>query len=105
MRDDLLLSQARGNGDKTLIELKRNIEMILDTTHLLAVFNTLISNHLHIAGVVSEYGDLLGIVTMEDILEYLIGYEIVDEHDRHVDMQQLAKKLKEQKKPTNHETG
>jgi CBS domain containing-hemolysin-like protein len=34
---------------------------------------------------------------MEDILEHLIGYEIVDEHDKHVDMQKWAKKIKDKK--------
>lgn len=93
MRDDLLLSQARGNGAKPLSELQRPIEMLVDKTHLLAAFNVMIRGRHHICLVINEYGEITGIVTLEDILEHLIGFEIVDERDEHVDMQKLAKKM------------
>ena len=93
MRNELLLSQARGNNKKQLVEMKRPIEMILDSTKLLSAFNTMIKNSLHIAVVINEYGDILGMITLEDILEHLIGFEIVDEHDQHIDMQSLVKKM------------
>ena len=43
--------------------------------------------------VVNEYGDPLGIATMEDLLETMLGIEIVDESDIHVDMQERAREL------------
>jgi CBS domain containing-hemolysin-like protein len=43
--------------------------------------------------VVDEYGGLEGILTLEDLLETLLGLEIVDEGDANVDMQQLARRL------------
>jgi CBS domain containing-hemolysin-like protein len=43
--------------------------------------------------VVSEYGDPLGIATMEDLLETMLGMEIVDESDSHIDMQERARQL------------
>ena len=47
----------------------------------------------HIAIVVGEYGETQGLVTMEDVIETLLGFEIVDEGDKIEDMQQLARKL------------
>jgi CBS domain containing-hemolysin-like protein len=43
--------------------------------------------------VVDEYGSVAGILTLEDLLETLLGLEIVDESDKTVDMQQLARNL------------
>ena len=47
-------------------------------------------------GVLDEYGDITGIVTLEDVLESLLGEEIVDEADSAVDMQEVARMRKQQ---------
>lgn len=46
----------------------------------------------HLALIVSEFGDVRGLITLEDILEYLLGDEIVDEYDQEVDMQVAARR-------------
>ncbi|MEA3505523.1 MAG: CNNM domain-containing protein [Bacteroidota bacterium] len=74
-----------------LKDIKRNILIVPDTNPLFSVWETLLEKQEHIALVVEEYGGVDGIVTMEDIIETLLGFEIVDETDTITDMQQYAR--------------
>ena len=56
------------------------------------MFEWFLEKQEHIAAVVDEYGGFSGIVTMEDVVETLIGMEIVDEADAIEDMQKQARK-------------
>ena len=62
-------------------------------------FNQLLEKKEHISIVIDEYGGLVGIVTLEDILETLIGLEIIDESDQEVDMQKFARQKWKNKNP------
>ena len=77
--------------NESLTVFKRNILTYPNTVNLFALFNHLIQKKEHIAIIVDEYGGLDGIVTMEDIIETLIGIEIIDEKDQVVDLQKYAK--------------
>ncbi|NLA25466.1 MAG: DUF21 domain-containing protein, partial [Bacteroidales bacterium] len=84
----------------TLADLKRNIIFVHDTKPLFSVWEQMLEAKEHIAVVVDEYGGFDGIVTMEDIIETLLGFEIVDEKDTITDMQQYARerwKIKQEK--------
>ncbi len=48
----------------------------------------------HIVGLLDEYGSFEGVVSLEDVLECLLGSEIVDEYDQTPDLQALARKRK-----------
>jgi len=74
-----------------LKDLKREIVFIPNSKPLFGVWELLLDKKEHIAVVVDEYGGMDGIVTMEDIIETLLGFEIVDEKDTIADMQQFAR--------------
>lgn len=93
IRDDLLLAQARGNSDSKLSNYVREMPTLLDNMFLSHAMKELLLHKAHICLIVDEYGTVRGILTLEDILETLIGQEIIDEGDKNVDMQILAKRL------------
>ena len=66
--------------------------MIPEVSSLPELFKLLIEKNTHIAMVIDEYGGMAGIVTMEDIIETLLGLEITDEVDNVEDLQELARK-------------
>ena len=92
MKDQVLESIVDGRATDPLISLKREIIAVPVDYPILELFNRLLSEREHIALVVDEFGGMDGIVTMEDVIETLLGVEIVDESDRTVDMQVLARR-------------
>lgn len=93
LKDQLLEAIIKGNGDNTLKSIARKINVISRNLPIKSLFDKLIDQREHIALVVDEYGSLSGLVTQEDIIETLLGLEIVDESDGHEDLQQLARKM------------
>lgn len=93
LRSDLLLAQARGNTDTPLSTYRRAMPAIPETSDLHQAFDMFMRERAHIMLVVNEYGGTEGIVTLEDILETMIGLEIVDEGDATTDMQAYARRL------------
>lgn len=91
LHSDLLIRAAGQQGDVPLSELSRPLETVPSDLSLRQLFERLMNTRAHIALVVDEYGGTAGVVTMEDLLETLIGLEIVDEADVVHDMQELAR--------------
>ena len=87
-----LLNLVEGKGDETLNSLRRDIIISHSATPIPDLLDKFIAKKEHIALVVDEYGGTEGIVTMEDIIETLLGIEIVDEMDNAEDMRALARK-------------
>ncbi|GHF17894.1 hypothetical protein GCM10017044_10460 [Kordiimonas sediminis] len=90
LRADLLMAQARDEFAKPLSSFKRPFLMISTHASVSETFDRLLHERSHIALVIDEYGTMQGIVTLEDVLETLIGLEITDELDAVEDMQKLA---------------
>jgi CBS domain containing-hemolysin-like protein len=93
LRSDLLLSHARGNSENNLEVYRREMPALPDNSSLQAAFEQFIEKRGHIMLVVDEYGSMEGILTLEDILETILGIEIVDEGDTIDDMRKLARRL------------
>lgn len=92
LKTDILLAQAQDKFDTTLESLARPIKAVPPTASLSDALEILLNQREHIALVVDEYGGTDGLVTLEDLIETLLGMEIVDEADKHADMQRLARK-------------
>ncbi len=92
LKDELLLNLVEENDDKSLGEIRRDVLIVHKTLAIPDLLDKFINKKEHMALVVDEFGGMEGIVTMEDIIETLLGLEIVDESDNTEDMQALARR-------------
>ena len=90
-RETVFEKLAEDQVELKLKDIKREIIVVPNTNHLFKVWEILLEKKEHIALIVDEFGGMDGIVTMEDIIETLLGFEIVDEKDTITDMQQYAR--------------
>ena len=88
---ELLLDDR--TDESALDALIRPLPSVLDQVNVDRLFQRMITEHHHIMAVVDEYGSFLGLVTLEDVLETIFGFEIVDERDQVSDLQEYARKL------------
>ena len=92
LKSELLMDDIRNDGKTKLKDFtKREMRPVLEETRLSTVLEKLLDNREHILLVVDQHGGLEGVVTLEDVVETLVGIEIVDEVDRHVDMRKVAR--------------
>lgn len=90
-RQEVFENLAEDKHNLCLKDIKRNILIVPSSIVLFSLWEKLLEKKEHIALIVDEYGGLDGIVTMEDIIETLLGLEIVDEKDTVADMQKFAR--------------
>lgn len=92
LREALLNAQAKDHGDQPIHTFQRELPAVSETATLSKVLDIFLDQHQHIAMVVNEYGEPKGVVSLEDLVETLLGEEIVDEGDKVADMRELARK-------------
>ena len=90
LRMDALQLMAEDKFDRTLAELRRDVASFPEETTIDRIWDEMLQKKEQIAIIINEYGSFQGLLTMEDIIETVLGDEIVDERDVVVDMQQLA---------------
>jgi CBS domain containing-hemolysin-like protein len=92
LKDTLLEAIIDGKGEDTLASIRRNMLITNRGLSIPDLFDKLIKEKEHIALVVDEYGSVSGIVSQEDVIETLLGLEIMDESDSVADLQAHARK-------------
>jgi CBS domain containing-hemolysin-like protein len=92
LKDDVYKSVAEDKHDLKLADLKREVLVVNRNVPIPKLFEKLVQAKEHMALVVDEYGSVSGLVTMEDVIETLLGLEIMDESDTIEDLQVLARK-------------
>jgi CBS domain containing-hemolysin-like protein len=91
LRQEILEKMAEDKFTTTLDEITRPIMTFKEDDTVSDIWEKMLEKKEHISVILDEYGSVRGIVTMEDVIETMIGHEIVDETDEVVDMQEYAK--------------
>lgn len=92
LKDDVLKVMAEDKGDRKLSEIAREIHIVSAEMNALSAMEELIRKKAHISLVVDRYGGTEGVLTIEDLVEELLGLEIVDETDTVRDLRSMARR-------------
>ncbi len=92
LRRDIMSQIAQKKTDLQVKTMARPPVFVPEKISVYKLLNQLIATKTHLAVVLDEYGGFIGVVTMEDAIETLLGKEIVDETDPVEDMRKLARK-------------
>jgi CBS domain containing-hemolysin-like protein len=109
-RRDVLTAMAQDQWDRRLDEMMRPVDFVADSLSVDRLLRRFQETGQHLVMVIDEYGGLAGLVTLEDVLEEILGTEIVDEFDPAIDMRELAHRRRqmsvssyERRKPGDHQ--
>ena len=88
---ELFMALSEGKKEMPLTEIMRPIHFVVETAKLNNVLMEFMRLRNHLFAVIDEYGGLSGLVSLEDILEEILGREIIDESDQVADKRELAR--------------
>ena len=91
LRQEILEKMAEDKFATKLHDILRPIMTFGEEDSVADIWEKMLEKKEHISVILDEYGSLRGIVTLEDVIETMLGHEIVDEKDEVVDMQEYAK--------------
>jgi CBS domain containing-hemolysin-like protein len=91
LRQEILEKMAEDKFNTRLHDILRPIMTFTEDDSVADIWERLLEKKEHISVILDEYGSVRGIVTLEDVIETMLGQEIVDERDEVVDMQEYAK--------------
>jgi CBS domain containing-hemolysin-like protein len=91
LRQEIIEKMAEDKFTTRLSDILRPILTFSEEEPVGDIWEKFIEKKEHISVILDEYGSVRGLVTMEDVIETMIGHEIVDEKDEVVDMQEYAK--------------
>jgi len=94
---DVMHNALAGKTNKKLRDISREIHFIPENAELDNVLELFLQKRQHLFLVVDEYGGIEGLITMEDVLETILGVEIVDEQDKFVDLRGVAKQMRDKR--------
>ncbi len=97
LKNEVLTGILEDRANDKLSTIRRQLAIINDNKELHQLFEFLSKNRSHIAAVSDEYGGIIGLVTLEDLFETILGFEIMDESDRIADLQLYARKKWEER--------
>ena len=92
LKNEVLEKLLADEGDQAVSVIQRPISMVPEDYPIPDLFNDLLEKREQIAIVVDEFGGMAGIVSMEDVIETMLGKEIIDEMDHTDDMRELARR-------------
>ena len=102
-REVLRAAREADSANRPLSEIARPIRHVPETAKVGVVLRQLIDNGEHIAVAHDEYGVDSGVVTLEDLVETILGVEIVDESDPVPDLRELAKRFRDERLKRNRQ--
>jgi CBS domain containing-hemolysin-like protein len=91
LRQEILEKMAEDKFSASLHDILRPIMRFGEEDSVAEIWEKMLEKKEHISVILDEYGSVRGIVTLEDVIETMLGHEIVDEKDEVVDMQEYAK--------------
>lgn len=91
LRHDLFMAERSGHGSEPVKSFAKEIIRVSEKLPVVHLLELMLKNRVHLCLVEDEFGQVSGIVTLEDAIETLLGREIVDESDTVEDMQELAR--------------